>query len=80
MTDFHCYIWRLNEIDVSPQDHTVRLGPGSPRTNVYDTLAHCNLTVAGGRISVGGLLLGGTLSFVAARLTSRVLGISDMCI
>jgi FAD/FMN-containing dehydrogenase len=54
----------LNQIDISPGDQTVKLGPGSTWINVYAAMEPYNLTTTGGRISsvgVGGFLLGGML-------------------
>lgn len=56
----------LDQIEISPGDYTVKLGPGSTWINVYAALEPYNLTTAGGRISpvgVGGFLLGGKLSY-----------------
>ncbi|KAF9255309.1 FAD-binding domain-containing protein [Marasmius fiardii PR-910] len=53
----------MNQIDISPQDQTVKLGPGSPWTNVYAAMASFNVTTTGARINsvgVGGFLLGGS--------------------
>ncbi|KAE9402120.1 FAD-binding domain-containing protein [Gymnopus androsaceus JB14] len=51
----------LNQIDISVQDQTVMLGPGSPWTNVYNAMTPFNVTTTGARINtvgVAGFLLG----------------------
>jgi FAD/FMN-containing dehydrogenase len=63
----------LDHIDISPEDLTVRLGPGATWINVYAAMEPYNLTMAGGRISsvgVGGFLLGGKFSCSLSRLMS----------
>lgn len=60
---------RLNQIDVSLADRTVKLGPGSAWKDVYAKLSLRNLTTPGGRIGgvgVGGFLLGGISSLLPA--------------
>lgn len=52
----------LNQIDISLEDRTVALGPGSTWSDVYAAMGVYNMTVAGGRIDdvgVAGFLLGG---------------------
>lgn len=52
----------LNMVDISAKDQTVKLGPGSPWTNVYAAMSPFNITTTGARINdvgVGGFLLGG---------------------
>lgn len=56
----------LNEVDVSPDQKTTSLGPGNRWLDVYSKLDARNLSVVGGRtadIGIGGLTLGGGLSF-----------------
>lgn len=56
---------RMTQIDVSPKDQMVQLGPGSLWQEVYKVMAGYNVSTAGGRINavgVGGFLLGGEFS------------------
>jgi hypothetical protein len=58
----------MNQIDVSPEDQTVKLGPGSLWQEVYKVMAPYNVTTVGGRINavgVGGFLLGGGIAFAS---------------
>lgn len=60
----------LKEITVSKDRCVTRLGPGNQWFDVYSTLEPLNLTVVGGRVAdigVGGLLLGGGVSFFSGR-------------
>ena len=52
----------MNQIDISVEDQTVKLGPGSLWQEVYKVMTPYNVSTAGGRINavgVGGFLLGG---------------------
>ena len=52
----------INTIDISAENQMVKLGPGSPWTDVYAAMTPFNITTAGARINnvgVGGFLLGG---------------------
>ena len=52
----------LNQVTVSPDNHTTSVGPGNRWINVYEKLSPLGLTVIGGRVAdvgVGGLILGG---------------------
>ncbi|KAL0573032.1 hypothetical protein V5O48_008925 [Marasmius crinis-equi] len=56
----------MTQIDISPEDQTVKLGPGSLWQEVYKVMAPYNVSTAGGRINavgVGGFLLGGGIAF-----------------
>ncbi|KIK65277.1 hypothetical protein GYMLUDRAFT_38710 [Collybiopsis luxurians FD-317 M1] len=56
----------MTQIDISVQDQTVKLGPGSLWQEVYNAMAPYNVSTAGGRINavgVGGFLLGGGIAF-----------------
>ncbi|KAG7089974.1 hypothetical protein E1B28_011599 [Marasmius oreades] len=56
----------LDQIDISPQDQTVKLGPGLPWINVYAALAPFNISTTGARnnfVGVGGFLTGGGITF-----------------
>ncbi|KAF9260454.1 FAD-binding domain-containing protein [Marasmius fiardii PR-910] len=58
----------MNQIDISTKDQTVKLGPGSPWTNVYDAMSNYNVSTTGARINavgVGGFLLGGGIAFAS---------------
>lgn len=58
----------LNEITLSGDQSTVAIGPGQRWGNVYGALQAQNLSVSGGRsggVGVGGLTLGGQLSFLS---------------
>jgi FAD/FMN-containing dehydrogenase len=60
----------LNEIVVSKDQTVTSLGPGNRWVDVYTRLEPLNLSVVGGRtadIGVGGLLLGGGISFFSQR-------------
>ncbi|GES65672.1 FAD-binding-domain-containing protein [Aspergillus terreus] len=61
---------RLNEVTVSDDSSLVRIGPGNRWQQVYRELEKRNLTVPGGRtgsVGVGGLTLGGGLSFFSGK-------------
>jgi FAD/FMN-containing dehydrogenase len=61
---------KLNEITVSDDKTVTRLGPGNTWFDVYSTLETQGLAVVGGRVAdigVGGLLLGGGISFFSGR-------------
>lgn len=56
----------LNEVSVSEDKSTVAIGPGNTWSTVYAKLEEEDVLVVGGRVSsvgVGGLLLGGGISF-----------------
>ncbi|KAK9783653.1 hypothetical protein SCAR479_00212 [Seiridium cardinale] len=60
----------LNATIVSPDLKTATIGPGARWRDVYAELHHHHLVVAGGRegnVGVGGLLLGGGLTFFTGR-------------
>jgi len=60
----------LSEIVVSEDETVTSLGPGNRWVDVYTRLEPLNLSVVGGRtadIGVGGLLLGGGISFFSQR-------------
>jgi FAD/FMN-containing dehydrogenase len=60
----------LNDITVSEDQKQASLGPGNVWYDVYSTLSPMGLTVIGGRVSaigVGGLTLGGGISFFSNR-------------
>ncbi|KAI5918100.1 FAD-binding domain-containing protein [Camillea tinctor] len=62
----------INMVQVVPSaDHkTVAIGPGNTWFDVYSTLENYNLTMVGGRVAsvgVGGLLLGGGISFFSGQ-------------
>ena len=62
---------QLNQVTVSPDRATVTVGSGSRWGDVYSTLDPQNLTVPGGRdstVGVGGLALGGGISFFSPRV------------
>ena len=66
----------LNQIKVSVEDQTVKLGPGSIWQDVYAAMAPFNITTAGARINevgVGGFLLGGKESHVILLARLRLL-------
>ncbi|EMC93808.1 hypothetical protein BAUCODRAFT_124562 [Baudoinia panamericana UAMH 10762] len=61
---------RLNEVNVSEDRSTTRVGAGNHWIDVYDRLTPMNLSVVGGRVTgigVGGLTLGGGISFFSGR-------------
>ncbi|TRX90561.1 hypothetical protein FHL15_008534 [Xylaria flabelliformis] len=61
---------RLNSITVSPSRSTVSIGVGNTWDTVYAKLDALNLSVTGGRsagVGVGGLSLGGGMSFFGTR-------------
>ncbi|KAI1751032.1 putative oxidoreductase [Xylaria castorea] len=61
---------RLNSINVSPSKSTVSIGVGNTWDTVYNKLDALNLSVTGGRsagVGVGGLSLGGGMSFFGTR-------------
>jgi FAD/FMN-containing dehydrogenase len=54
----------LNSVDLSDDESTVSVGPGSRWGKVYQKLEPKGLTVVGGRVTevgVGGFMLGGEL-------------------
>ncbi|KAI1087034.1 putative oxidoreductase [Rostrohypoxylon terebratum] len=60
----------LNSIQVSNDNSTVSVGPGVTWDEIYKTLDPLGLSVAGGRaagVGVGGLSLGGGISFFSPR-------------
>ncbi|USW52473.1 Putative membrane-associated, eicosanoid/glutathione metabolism (MAPEG) protein [Septoria linicola] len=60
----------MNSVTVSPDRKIVSVGGGAKWGEVYKPLDDQNLAVAGGRVStvgVGGLILGGGISFFSAR-------------
>jgi FAD/FMN-containing dehydrogenase len=60
----------LNEITVSEDQTTTRVGPGNRWTDVYNYLTPKGISVVGGRVAeigVGGLILGGGISFFSGR-------------
>lgn len=61
----------LNAVVISDDSTTVSVGPGATWDAVYSILDPMNLTVAGGRqrgVGVGGLTLGGGISFISPRV------------
>ncbi|KAI0449942.1 putative oxidoreductase [Xylaria acuta] len=61
---------RLNSINVNPTESTVSVGVGNTWDAVYAKLDALNLSVTGGRtagVGVGGLSLGGGMSFFGTR-------------
>ncbi|KAI5791976.1 putative FAD-binding oxidoreductase [Geopyxis carbonaria] len=61
---------KLASIDPHPSTSTVTIGPGARWGAVYAALTPLNLTTVGGRVGdvgVGGLLVGGGLSYLSAR-------------
>ncbi|PQE33511.1 FAD binding domain-containing protein [Rutstroemia sp. NJR-2017a WRK4] len=60
----------LNQVDVSADQKSTSLGPGNRWLDVYSKLDARNLSVVGGRVAdigVGGLTLGGGISFFSNR-------------
>ncbi|KAK5109863.1 hypothetical protein LTR62_006470 [Meristemomyces frigidus] len=60
----------LNELTVSEDRETTRIGPGNMWINVYQKLTPMGLSVVGGRVAnigVGGLTLGGGISWYVGR-------------
>ena len=60
----------LNEVTVSPDQTLVRIGPGNRWKDVYTVLDALSLSTSGGRVGdvgVGGLILGGGISFFSPR-------------
>jgi FAD/FMN-containing dehydrogenase len=60
----------LNTIELSEDKSSVSVGPGARWADVYTYLETYGLAVVGGRVSdvgVGGLLLGGGMSFLSNR-------------
>ena len=60
----------LNELTLSGDHTTTRVGPGNRWINVYEYLTPKNLSVLGGRVAevgVGGFTLGGGISFFAPK-------------
>ncbi|KAG7090438.1 hypothetical protein E1B28_009557 [Marasmius oreades] len=58
----------MNQIDVSTEDQTVKLGPGSLWQEVYKVMAPYNVSTIGARLNavgVAGYLLGGGISFAS---------------
>jgi FAD/FMN-containing dehydrogenase len=61
---------RLHRVEVSPDKKSVTIEPGAKWGDVYAKLDSMGISVPGGRIStvgVGGLTLGGGISFAACR-------------
>ncbi|KAH7055989.1 hypothetical protein B0J12DRAFT_776808 [Macrophomina phaseolina] len=61
---------RINQVEVSADKTRTKVGTGAIWGDVYRTLEPDNLGVMGGRVDdvgVGGLLLGGGISFLSAR-------------
>lgn len=61
---------KLNEVTVSSNKKTVRIGPGNRWGDVYLKLDALNLATSGGRVSIvgaGGLITGGGVSFFSPR-------------
>jgi FAD/FMN-containing dehydrogenase len=61
----------LNTITLSPDNKTVSVGPAATWGAVYDILDPLNLSVPGGRagqVGVGGLTLGGGISYFSPRV------------
>ncbi|EQL32979.1 hypothetical protein, variant 2 [Blastomyces dermatitidis ATCC 26199] len=61
---------RLNTIQVASDRKSVKIGPGNRWLDVYKSLEPHGLTAVGGRVSnigVGGLTLGGGISFYSAQ-------------
>ncbi|OQV04670.1 FAD binding domain-containing protein [Cladophialophora immunda] len=61
---------RMNSVDVAPERKSVFIGAGAKWVDVYGKLDALGISVPGGRIStvgVGGLTLGGGISFAASR-------------
>ncbi|KAI1430195.1 putative oxidoreductase [Xylaria sp. FL1777] len=61
---------RLNSININPSQSTVSVGVGNTWDTVYAKLQPLNLSVTGGRsagVGVGGLSLGGGMSFFGTR-------------
>ena len=61
---------RMTEIIISDDKKVTRIGPGNRWIDVYETLQPHNLSVIGGRVAeigVGGLTLGGGISFFSGR-------------
>lgn len=60
----------LNEISVTADRSLVRIGPGNRWADVYTVLDRLQLSTSGGRVGdvgVGGLILGGGISFFSPR-------------
>ncbi|KAI0178636.1 FAD-binding domain-containing protein [Hypoxylon sp. FL1284] len=61
---------RMNHVTLSADKKSVAIGPGNTWLDVYTTLEHFNLTMAGGRtatVGVSGLTLGGGISFFSGQ-------------
>lgn len=61
----------LNQITLSDDKSVASIGPGNTWYDVYAALEPHNLVAIGGRVAgigVGGLILGGRLSFTALQL------------
>ena len=61
---------KLNQVEVSSDRSTVTIGPGNNWHDVYDVLVPKGLATGGGRVAnvgVGGLVLGGGVSFFSPR-------------
>ncbi|KAI0140423.1 FAD-binding domain-containing protein [Xylariaceae sp. FL1272] len=61
---------RMNHVIPSSDRKTASLGPGNTWHNVYSNLEKYNLTMVGGRVAsvgIGGLLLGGGISFFSGQ-------------
>ena len=60
----------LNQVTVSPDQTQTSVGPGNRWVDVYSKLETMGISVIGGRVSdigVGGLTLGGGISFFSGR-------------
>ena len=60
----------INEVTISKDQSVVRIGPGNRWSDVYSVLDTFNLSTSGGRVGdvgVGGLVLGGGISFFSPR-------------
>ena len=61
---------KLNEVELDANKSIARVGPGNVWLDVYNALEPHNVTAIGGRVSaigVGGLTLGGGISFFSGR-------------
>ena len=61
---------KLNEIELSADKSVASIGPGNTWYDVYTELEDSNVTVIGGRVAaigVGGLTLGGGISFFSGK-------------
>lgn len=61
----------LNQVDISKDRSTVTIGPGNRWGDVYSQITPQGLAIGGGRVAivgVGGLVLGGGISFFSPRI------------